>query len=75
MAYFFAGSAMIGGTSFSGGLVFGGLITLVGCQMGLNATGGADGVGRATVGSFVRIAVLILVCDFLLWLILYPGRG
>jgi hypothetical protein len=26
MAYFFAGSAMIGGTSFSGGLVFGGLI-------------------------------------------------
>lgn len=51
--------------------VFGLLIALIGCYMGLSTTGGAKGVGRATITSFVLSAVLILVSDFLLWLILF----
>jgi phospholipid/cholesterol/gamma-HCH transport system permease protein len=51
--------------------IFGMLISLIGCYMGLSANGGAKGVGQATIASFVLAAVLILVGDFLLWLILF----
>lgn len=58
-----------------GGLVkacfFGILISLIGCYMGLSTTGGAKGVGRATISSFVLAAVFILIGDFMLWLILF----
>lgn len=51
--------------------VFGVIISLVGCYMGLNAGNGARGVGKATIRSFVLSAILILIGDFFLWLILF----
>jgi phospholipid/cholesterol/gamma-HCH transport system permease protein len=41
-------------------------ITIVGCYNGLNTTGGADGVGRATTNTVVLASILILVSDFFL---------
>ncbi|MCL4106293.1 UNVERIFIED_CONTAM: hypothetical protein GTU68_061135 [Idotea baltica] len=52
-------------------LIFGMLISLIGCYKGLSTTGGARGVGRSTISSFVTSAILILIGDFLLWLILF----
>lgn len=51
--------------------VFGMLIALIGCYKGLSTTGGARGVGRSTINSFVLSAIFILVGDFFLWLILF----
>jgi phospholipid/cholesterol/gamma-HCH transport system permease protein len=51
--------------------LFGVLIAWIGCFMGLGTTGGAKGVGKATISSFVLAAILILVGDFFLWLILF----
>lgn len=51
--------------------VFGVLIASIGCYMGLNTEGGAEGVGAATIGSFVRAAIALLVADYFLWLILF----
>jgi phospholipid/cholesterol/gamma-HCH transport system permease protein len=45
---------------------FGFLIGMVACQMGLNARGGADGVGRATTSAVVVASISILVSDFFL---------
>ena len=42
---------------------FGFTITLVGCIVGLNTRGGAQGVGRATTHAVVYSAILILVLD------------
>ena len=47
-------------------LFFGGFIGLIGCHAGLRATGGADGVGRATTGAVVAASISIFVSDFLL---------
>lgn len=59
----------------TGGLVksfiFGMVISLVGCYKGLSTTGGARGVGKSTISSFVLSAILILIGDFFLWLILF----
>ncbi len=52
-------------------LFFGMLISLIGCHLGLGTSGGARGVGRSTITSFVVSAIFILVGDFLLWLILF----
>jgi phospholipid/cholesterol/gamma-HCH transport system permease protein len=41
-------------------------IAIVGCYNGLNTTGGADGVGRATTNTVVLAAILVLVSDFFL---------
>lgn len=51
--------------------LFGIIISLIGCYMGLSTSGGAKGVGQSTITSFVLAAVFILVGDFLLWLILF----
>lgn len=59
----------------TGGLIksaiFGIIISLIGCFMGLSTRGGAEGVGKSTIRSFVLSAILILVGDFMLWLILF----
>ncbi len=47
-------------------IVFGGIIAMVGCYMGLNTTGGTQGVGRSTTQSVVVCSVLVLATDFLL---------
>ncbi|HET6374332.1 MAG TPA: ABC transporter permease [Candidatus Polarisedimenticolia bacterium] len=41
-------------------------ISVIGCYNGLNATGGADGVGRATTGTVVVASILILISNFFL---------
>jgi phospholipid/cholesterol/gamma-HCH transport system permease protein len=52
-------------------LIFGMLISLIGCYKGLSTTGGARGVGHSTISSFVLSAIFILIGDFFLWLILF----
>jgi len=48
------------------GLVFGIIISMVGCYRGLYTTGGAEGVGHATSISAVHSFILIIISDFLL---------
>jgi phospholipid/cholesterol/gamma-HCH transport system permease protein len=50
--------------------VFGFLIAMIGCQQGLYARGGAEGVGRATTRSVVFASMAILISDFFLTKIL-----
>lgn len=45
-------------------IVFGVIITLTGCYYGLNASGGTEGVGRATTRAVVTASVLILATDY-----------
>ena len=45
-------------------LVFGGVIGLVSCRYGLNASGGAKGVGQATTQSVVATLLILLGIDF-----------
>jgi phospholipid/cholesterol/gamma-HCH transport system permease protein len=56
-------------------IMFGFLLSSVGCYMGLSTTGGSLGVGKATTRSVVVASVLILASDFFLTkvlLILFP---
>ncbi|MGQ0551029.1 MAG: MlaE family ABC transporter permease [Armatimonadota bacterium] len=50
---------------------FGLIIAAVGCFRGLYATGGADGVGRATTGAVVAAIAWILVVNYFLDLIFF----
>lgn len=52
-------------------VIFGTGIAWIGCFMGLNAQASAQGVGKATIRSFVYAAVYILAVDFLLWIVLF----
>src|ERR1051326_20279 len=45
-------------------VIFGFIISTVGCYYGLSAKGGTQGVGRATTQAVVAASVLILVADF-----------
>lgn len=45
---------------------FAAFIAVIGCYNGLNATGGADGVGRATTGTVVVASIMILISNFFL---------
>jgi len=47
-------------------VVFGFIIAMVGCYLGLNTTGGTQGVGRATTQAVVVCSVMILASDFLM---------
>lgn len=61
-------------SDFIGGLVktvfFGGVTSLLGCHIGFRTRGGAEGVGLATIRSFVFSAALILILDYVLWMLL-----
>jgi phospholipid/cholesterol/gamma-HCH transport system permease protein len=46
-------------------------IAIIGCYNGLNTTGGADGVGRATTNTVVLGAILVLISDFFLTKLFY----
>jgi phospholipid/cholesterol/gamma-HCH transport system permease protein len=50
---------------------FGGVTALLGCHIGFRTEGGAEGVGLATIRSFVLSAALILILDYLLWMLLF----
>lgn len=52
-------------------VLFGAIIAAVGCFRGLHASGGADGVGRATTGAVVAAIVLILVLNYFVDLIFF----
>ncbi len=47
-------------------LVFAVVISLIGCYYGLRASGGTQGVGRATTQAMVAAAVLILILDVMI---------
>lgn len=44
--------------------VFGFLIATIGCYVGLNTNGGAEGVGAAAKRAVVVTSIMVLVCDF-----------
>jgi phospholipid/cholesterol/gamma-HCH transport system permease protein len=66
---FFKISDVMAGLSKAG--VFGLIITLVGCDQGLGAEGGALGVGRATTRAVVVASVAILIADYLIAVVLF----
>jgi phospholipid/cholesterol/gamma-HCH transport system permease protein len=47
-------------------VVFGFILSTIGCYQGLNVRGGTQGVGRATTTAVVIASVTILVSDFFL---------
>ncbi|MGD8778921.1 MAG: ABC transporter permease [Ignavibacteria bacterium] len=53
------------------GVFFGGITSLLGCHIGFSTQGGAEGVGLATIRSFVLTSALILILDYLLWMLLF----
>lgn len=75
--YFFKSFQIITFRDVLGGIfkavVFGYLIGITGCYMGLNTEGGTKGVGDATTRSVVTASVLVVFFDFvltkLIWLV------
>jgi phospholipid/cholesterol/gamma-HCH transport system permease protein len=54
-------------------VVFGALVTLIGCYNGLATEGGTEGLGRSTTSTVVQVAMGVIISDFfltklLLWL-------
>ncbi|KKO17947.1 MAG: ABC transporter permease [Candidatus Brocadia sp.] len=47
-------------------VIFGVLVSVIGCYFGLRTTGGTTGVGRSTTVTVVTISILILISDFFL---------
>jgi phospholipid/cholesterol/gamma-HCH transport system permease protein len=47
-------------------LVFGFILSIIGCHCGLRTTGGTQGVGQSTTQAVVNASVLILIFDLLL---------
>lgn len=45
-------------------VVFGAVISLVACRFGLQAKGGAKGVGSSTTNSVINILIILLLIDF-----------
>ena len=48
-------------------LFFGFAISSIGCFVGFETSGGAEGVGLSTIKSFVICAAMILILDAILW--------
>jgi phospholipid/cholesterol/gamma-HCH transport system permease protein len=42
------------------------MLVTIGCHVGLRATGGTQGVGRATTNAVVGASVAVLAMDFLI---------
>jgi phospholipid/cholesterol/gamma-HCH transport system permease protein len=53
------------------GVVFGGVTSLLGCHIGFLTSGGAEGVGKSTIRSFVLTSALILIVDYILWSLVF----
>jgi len=52
-------------------VVFGLIVSVVGCRMGYTASGGAEGVGRATTQAVVISSVSILIADYFLTALMF----
>ena len=50
---------------------FGAVTSLMGCHIGFRTEGGAEGVGLSTIRSFVMSSALILILDYLLWMLIF----
>lgn len=55
--------------------IFGLLISLLGYYHGIRSSGGAKGVGEATMKSVVSSSVMILIFDFMIAFLLLPQNG
>lgn len=55
-------------------VIYGALVAIVGCYLGLTTEGGAAGVGRSTTNSVVLSTVLIFIFNFPLTILLF-GEG
>jgi phospholipid/cholesterol/gamma-HCH transport system permease protein len=53
-------------TGIGKSVVFGGLVTLIGCYNGLDTEGGTEGLGRATTSTVVHVAMGVIISDFFL---------
>jgi phospholipid/cholesterol/gamma-HCH transport system permease protein len=51
--------------------MFGAIVSFMGCYFGYIADGGAEGVGKASIRSFVSSAVMILIADFLVAIVAF----
>lgn len=51
--------------------VFGLITSVLGCHIGFQTDGGAEGVGVSTIRSFVMSSALILIADYFLWFFLF----
>ena len=52
-------------------IFFGGVTALLGCHIGFKTEGGAEGVGKSTIRSFVLSSALILILDYVLWMLFF----
>ncbi len=59
----------------AGGMIkavfFGASTSILGCHVGLQTEGGAEGVGNSTIRAFVLIAAMTLILDYILWTTLF----
>lgn len=55
----------------SKGVFFGGATALLGCHIGFNTSGGAEGVGHSTIRSFVLSSASILIIDYFMWAMIF----
>jgi len=55
-------------------LVFGFIIGMVGCYMGISTKGGTRGVGKATTTSVVAASILVIISDFFISKIILEFR-
>ncbi len=58
-------------TGLAKAAVFGLIIALIGCYQGFYATGGAEGVGRATTRAVVTASMLILLANYIMTAIFF----
>jgi phospholipid/cholesterol/gamma-HCH transport system permease protein len=56
-------------------LVFGLVITAVGCQEGFSTGIGAEGVGRSTTSAVVVSILLVILIDLVFTTLFYAARG
>jgi phospholipid/cholesterol/gamma-HCH transport system permease protein len=52
-------------------VIFGLLLTVISCHEGINAKGGAEGVGRATTQAVVLSSITILIADYFLTALMF----
>jgi len=53
-------------TGIAKSVVFGALVTLIGCYNGLGTEGGTEGLGRSTTDTVVQVAMAVIISDFFL---------
>ena len=53
-------------TGIGKSVVFGALVTLIGCYNGLATEGGTEGLGRSTTATVVQVAMGVIISDFFL---------